>query len=379
MNTRAGAADSQNAELNQAFMQARALQAENRLDEARHIYEQILLRIPHHAESLMLLGSISYQKGDEIQGDAYVERAVAVFREFVRREPNSAAYQGPLANLLLARGKQAESEQICRHLQLQLNPIRMTPQQFVERRSAAILSGLPPMIINTVPKSASESIWNQLAEGLGLAQAHVSIGLFPDCCLVGPRVKALAQGGLIVKEHIPATPYNLEVLAAEKLTRLVFHVRDPRQATLSWAHFVKDDVAMRLMAPIWRRIVPKAEVLAQDLPSVIDWAIDHYLPLIVNFIQGWIEVDAEKRHGLSVLFMDFETFRQTPEAYLEAVLRFYGVPQDRFRAQAAAEAQVVHLRKGEIDEWRGVFTPEQAERAWRAIPPAMAERFGWQA
>ena len=253
----------------------------------------------------------------------------------------------------------------------------VSPEAVADR---AALAGLPPMIVNTLPKSASESIWNQLAEGLGLGQAHISLGLFPDCCVLGPRAQALGQGGVITKEHIPATDHNLRMLAENGVKRLVFHQRDPRQATLSWAHFVRDDVSMRLMAPLWRRIVPPASVLRQgELAPVVDWAIEHYLPLLVAFVEGWLEVERSGAHGMEVLFMDFETFRRTPEAYRDRVLAFHEIDPARFRRTEAEEAQVVHLRKGEIEEWRRVFTPAQQERAFAALPPALAERFGWAA
>ena len=366
--------------LEQAFHHGRMLQAEGKLAEAGRIFEQILVRVPHHTESLTLLASTCYQRGEDTQGDAYVKRAIEVLRGYLERTPNAAPGQALLANLLLARGHREEAEGICERLFLPLNPIRMSAAEFNERRQSAALAGLPPMIVNTLPKSASESIWNQLAEGLGLGQAHISLGLFPDCCVLGPRAQALGQGGVITKEHIPATDHNLRMLAENGVKRLVFHQRDPRQATLSWAHFVRDDVSMRLMAPLWRRIVPPASVLRQgELAPVVDWAIEHYLPLLVAFVEGWLEVERSGAHGMEVLFMDFETFRRTPEAYRDRVLAFHEIDPARFRRTEAEEAQVVHLRKGEIEEWRRVFTPAQQERAFAALPPALAERFGWAA
>ena len=117
----------QRIDLNEAFMQARGLQGAGRLPEAQRIYEQILLRVPHHAESMTLLASICYQRGQDLQGQAYLDRAIEVLGQALREMPNSQATQALLANLLLARGRQAEAEAICATLQLQLNPIRATP------------------------------------------------------------------------------------------------------------------------------------------------------------------------------------------------------------------------------------------------------------
>ncbi|MCG8360631.1 MAG: tetratricopeptide repeat protein [Kiloniellales bacterium] len=355
---------------------ARNHQSAGDLERAKRLYGQILLSVPHHAESLTMLASIAYQQGDDVQAEAYLDQAVKIYRAVLDQMPQNLRVRAPLANLLLARGKLAEAEAAVGELMLPLNPIRATPETFVARRRSGIDRGLPTMVINTVPKSASESIWNQLAEGLGLGQCHLSLGLYPDCCLIPARVHSAAEGGLVVKEHIRATPHNVGQLAQEGLNRLVFHVRDPRQATLSWAHFVHDDVSMRLMGPVWRKIVPSADTLRADLSGLIDWCIEQYLPLLIEFMAGWIELERDSSSPLDLLFLTFEKFRTEPDAYFGEILRFYDIDPKLFASDA--QADVVHLRKGLLDEWREVFSPDQQARAWSLIPKDMATAFGWE-
>ncbi|GAB5470055.1 MAG: hypothetical protein Kilf2KO_30850 [Rhodospirillales bacterium] len=366
-------------QVDQAFVQGRTLQSQGNYERAAQIYEQILAVWPYHSDSLTLLASLSYQRGEEVQADAYVERAIEAQRYILQHLPEAPTAWAPLANLLLARGQYAEAETICRTLNLPMNTIRADRQTFVDRRNAAMLSGLPPMLITTLPKSASESIWNRLAEGLGLAQSHISMGLFPDCCVLGPRATTFAQGGVIAKEHIAATPHNLAMLGQAGLKRVLVHLRDPRQATVSWAHFVKEDVSMRLLAPLWRRIVPPASVLAQDMSAVMDWSIDNYLALQIDWVRSWIEAEKAAGSGPELLFLDFEGFKQDPDGYLAEVLRFFGVAPEAFRADRSAEAEVVHLRRGETDEWRGAMTAAQQERAAALLPEDLCARFGWRA
>ena len=362
--------------LEETFAAAREHQGAGRLDEAKRLYGQIMVRVPHHAESLIMLGSIAYQQGDDIQAEAYLERAIRIHRAVIQQMPKLLRVHASLVNSLLARQHPDEAESCVRNLELPINPIRATMEEFLSRRAQGIQHKLPAMLINTVPKSASESIWNKLAEGLSLAQGHLSIGLFPDCCLIPFRVRTAAEGGLIAKEHISATPFNLEVLAESGLDRMICHLRDPRQATLSWVHFVRDDVSMRLMAPIWRKIVPPLAVPKDDLAKQIDWSIDHYLPHLIAFIRGWVEADEDPGQSIKVLFLSFEEFRAEPAAYFEQVLAFYDIDRRRFAAET--EAEVVHLRKGLLDEWRQVFSAAQQKRAWDLIPPDLAERFGWR-
>lgn len=360
----------------EAFKLARQCQAEGGLEDARKIYERLLTLVPQHGEAATMLGSLAYQRGDEHQGDAFVDKAIGIYRAQLHATPFKPAPRASLANLLLARGQAAEAEEYLAGLEMPLNPIRASLETFFERQQSGARRGLPRMIIVTIPKSASESIWNRLAEGLGLAQSHMSIGLFPDCCLVPSRVAAMAQGGVIVKEHLPPTPHNMGLLQEHGLDRVVFHVRDPRQATLSWAHFVRDDVSMRLMAPLWRKIVPPAGVLQAGLESVIDWSVEHYLPLLLRFIEEWMAIADDPNSPIRVKLLDFELFRSDSARYENEVLDFYGIERDAFDRDAVSET--IHLRKGETDEWRGVFTQAQAAAAWRQIPKHMAERFGWR-
>ena len=258
----------------QAFELARQSQADGQLDDAKRLYESLLRFQPNHAGALTLLGSIHYQRGDDIQGDAFVDRAVQIYREAVAQAPDQTAMRAALVNQLLARDRADEALRYLDALELQMNPVRSDAKTFASTRAQAVERGRPPIVINTVPKSASETIWNRLAAGLGMAQSHLSIGLFPDCCIVPYRMRTFMDGGVIAKEHIPATRHNVRQLTEAGIDRMVFHVRDPRQATLSWAHFVQDDVSMRLMAPIWRKVVPPAAVLAKGVEATIDWSID---------------------------------------------------------------------------------------------------------
>lgn len=360
----------------EAYDTGRRLQSAGDLDAAKRYYGHVLFNIPHHSQALTMLASIAYQQGDDILAEAYVDRALGIYEEVLERMPNNLSVRAPLVNLLLARDRRDEAERHIAKLKLPLNPIRSTPEEFVRRRQRGIAKGLPPILINALPKSASESIWNRLAEGLDLPQSHLTLGLFPECSLIPARAASASDGGLVSKEHLPATPHNLDLLERHGLTRQVFHVRDPRQATLSWAHFVHDDVSMRLMGPIWRKTVPPATILSADLATQIDWCIENYLPIAVKFIGDWMEVAQSSSRDIAVRFLTFERFREDAEGYLTEVLAFYGIDPGHFEDPPAADA--IHLRKGLVDEWRDVLSAEQQAWAWRMIPPDMAETFGWQ-
>ena len=132
---------------------------------------------------------------------------------------------------------------------------------------------------------------------------------------------------------------------------------------------------MRLMAPLWRRIVPPAEVLKSEFDQLVDWCIDQFMKDLLAFIGGWVAVDRDPQQPLKLKFLSFEQFLANPDDYFSGVLDFMEL--DRGLFQADAEAEVVHMRKGESAEWRTVFTKAQQDRAWAMIPRDMADEFGW--
>ncbi len=345
------------------------------LDEAARLYERILARLPHQPQALTMRASVAYRQGDEEAGDRHIDRAIDVLALALYDMPPDAPEQAGLANLLLARNRVDEAAARLAHVELPLKPVRSCAADFDARRQRAHSADRPSILITTMPKSASESLWNILAAGLDFGQCHVSIGLFPNCCLVPSRLREMAFGGIVAKEHIAPDPLNLAMLADAGIERVLVHLRDPRQAVLSWAHFVSKDVGRRMLAPIWRRIVPPADVLDHGLEAVIDWCIDHYLPLLVDFADGWRRVAESDATEIRVRCLTFERFVASRRAYLADLLDFFGLAI--FDEAAIEQAMTIHWRRGQVDEWRRALTTDQRRRANNLLPVHLGEQFGW--
>lgn len=354
------------------------------LRAAREAFDHVRMLAPEHPTALTMLGSIAYQEGEDALGEIYLDRAIAFYESAARDHgtgPGRAGLIGPLANLLLARNREREIDArldpLLDDLDLPFNRLGQTAEAFATTRSRAVEQGLATVLICTVPKSASETLWNRLAAGLGLPQTHLGIGLFPRCRLLPKRLEAAVAGGLMAKEHIRPTAANLAALEQHGPSRLIVHQRDPRQAMLSWAHFVHDDVAHRPMGPIWRDLVPPASVLAGGIETVVDWSIDHALPWFVAFAAEWAALANQPRRRPMLHFSTFEQFVADADAVIDDILRFLAIPADRFDLRAAELAPDAHWRMGRTDEWRQVLDRRQRARARDALPPALASRFGW--
>lgn len=258
--------------------------------------------------------------------------------------------------------------------------------RFGQKPAPKAAANLPAVCLNTMPKSASIFIQDVLHHALGLERVRISSGFFPDDLVVPTWLSALAEGGRITQEHLPARPLNLRLLTRH-IDRLVWHVRDPRQATLSWTHHVaklrrdKRDAELAMIEPV----LP-ADYFDRDLAGQLDWQIDRHLPLLVAWTEGWLDVLDADDPPLKMLCTRFEDFRADKDAFFSRILAFYEIDPAHMRAitpllertQALRQGQA-HFRAGQTEEWRDIFTPEQRRRATACLGARVPARLNYDA
>ena len=147
------------------------------LAEAQQLYRMILEAQPNHTEVMTLMASLLYRDGADREATELVDQAIELYANTIRLQGENAQLAAALVNLLLARDRRSEAEARTQRLDFPVIPVRAGQEAFEARRQAAISAGHRTILITTVPKSASESIWNKLAEGLSLGQCHLSLGL----------------------------------------------------------------------------------------------------------------------------------------------------------------------------------------------------------
>lgn len=78
------------------------------------------------------------------------------------------------------------------------------------------------------------------------------------------------------------------------------------------------------------------------------------------------------------MFTRYEDFRVDEDAYCRRILEFHGLDASSFRSDPVPIAKErLHFRKGETDEWRAAFSPEQQQRAASLMPESLCRAFGW--
>ena len=211
----------------------------------------------------------------------------------------------------------------------------------------------------------------------------VAVSLFPDDLVLRPKLDVLARGNMISQQHVPASDINLRHIAA-RLPNIAVHVRDPRQATVSWMHHLKN-------FNVHRKTIPACEYGLQATSSALpesyfnwndekqmDWLLNFHFEQLISWTQGWVKAADEASVAPAILFTSHEELANDRDDLLRRLLRHYGIDPKEFNWNALPEATPqTHFRKGRIDEWRETLTETQMKKATARIPDELALRFGW--
>jgi hypothetical protein len=224
-----------------------------------------------------------------------------------------------------------------------------------QRREAARERGLPTFMIAAMPRAASASLTQTLAQSLAMPLLRISLGAFPHYALAPSWLNAVSPGGAVLHDHFGATPENLAVLRAAGVREVFVLVRDPRAAAASYVKWI-DSTGV---GPVGES--PEALALS---------AFQHgYLP----WLQAWIA--ASNRSDLHVRWIHSRQVSRD----------FAGVWRDLLSAHAplypaltpfldVAPAPVrANFVQGDDDRWRTLVGESTRQDMWAALSPAAIE------
>lgn len=241
-----------------------------------------------------------------------------------------------------------------------------------------------PIFLNTMPKSGSIYISRWLAHSLNLREMKVAVCLFPDDLIIRDQLDEFSHGNTITQQHIPAKDINLRFLAS-RIDKLVIHVRDPRQATLSWVHHLDNLHAYEDSVPACQlgleAVSPRLpdDYFSWSFERRLDYQIQNHLPQLLEWTDLWVAAAQNSAYGLDLLFTTYESFLDDSKKTLTQILEHFDIPLDVFDwSQQPQKTIHTHFRKGTPDEWKHIFSPEQSAKATHQIPPHLLERFGWK-
>jgi Flp pilus assembly protein TadD len=314
--------------------------------------------------------------------DAYLaqsfEPAVDIFLEALTADPDGAFRHfatfatGQLSQALIASNRTDEvvarldamlADHPHMHLICDEDPDKIT--HLLATREKNIRNGLPSVVVAAMGKSASTTIGNIFHSGFDLPTFAYSLFHMQ---VIDSWARDFARGGASYTTHLDPSRDTIARLKSAGISRIIVHVRDPRQALVSLVHHF-DKYPDQLV--VHRERVKDAPNMSARAMAVLDLYSSS-----IGWIRGWLDLDQE----IDILFSTFEEFVTDRTAFVGKYLEFYGVDRGFFSwEEAFGEHTGVdeHFRSGRTDEWREVFSPEEAEYLSSMMPLRAKERFGW--
>jgi Sulfotransferase domain len=237
----------------------------------------------------------------------------------------------------------------------------------------------PPMLLVALPRSGSVFLYHALTYGLNKhGTGQISAGAFPRIGACYESLAFLKRVNATAHTHLAPSRANLIELGPRlKLEHLHVHVRDPRQAMVSWFHFMPGVVQQEDVAQGLHYNVP-SDYFEWSTERQIDWQIDNWLRWEIEWIDGWLRASDEPWFKTKIFYTTFEDMVREPEPFFARILEFYGIDPGLFEApQKPRSRGDRNFRKGALDEWRALLTPAQIERASAMIPERLFDQFGW--
>ncbi|MEP7702976.1 hypothetical protein [Paraglaciecola sp. 25GB23A] len=230
-----------------------------------------------------------------------------------------------------------------------------------------------PIIINTIPKCGNAFIFNTLSKTLNREFNDIAAGPWPDMYISERNIfKAIKNNGVVV-DHFSANLYNLNTLKDFNISKMIFHCRDLRQATLSWLHWI-DSKFKKGQLKTWEH-PPHAEYFSLSEQTKLDVLIEYWLPKLCSYVEEWTTLD--KSSLLEIKFTDFSTMADDPRLFFDGIFEFFELDVSTSNLIVPSKKES-HFRKGLKNEWVDIFSSSQIRRMNSLIPPAFFERFGWQ-
>ena len=237
---------------------------------------------------------------------------------------------------------------------------------------------VPGIIFNTLPKSGSVYISKTLSRSLDIEYRNINLahGYFPNYFLIARELSRITKGNVIRQEHFDASPINIKILL-RYVDRIIVHLRDPRQATLSWLHHVnrllkespEDSVNYTIHTP------PNG-YLEWSIEKQLDWHIETHLRTVVEWINDWVNY-VDNGGTLKVHFSSYEDLVSNEDSFMKNLLDFYSIPHNLFRHTPAEKIIDNNYRKGEKNEWVEVYSEKQKQEAKSIIGADLLNRFNW--
>ncbi len=347
-----------------------ALAALGELDRAERAFVEALRMNPHLTAARFAQGLNLLRLGDPSAAEASF-RSILAARAYVE-----GAYYGMAQ--ALAQQRRFDDAVAASEEWLRMATPDMA-QQAAQR--AAVERGVPALLFIAMHKSASEYIRSVLLAATGAPLFYPDLGTYPRNFLIPSAARRVALGGCVTRIHLDASEHNLTVLEGAGLATLAVHLRDPRAATLSFAHHlarVDEDEFHRFR--LYHDAALPLAYRSWDPEKQRAWCVEHYFPQALSTANGWHELACSRRTSMRIHLTTYENFVLDPAAFFRELFAFFAwAPANLEQVLAEHRPELDrNFRSGRPDEWRTVFTPEQQTWMGEQLARTRLHQLGWK-
>ena len=236
------------------------------------------------------------------------------------------------------------------------------------------------IFLNTLPKSGSVYIRNTLTKIINAKNHEIGNGyaLYDQLHIKKTINFFESSKNTITQNHIECSSININVIEKFNL-KINVHVRDPRQAMLSWIHHLdritgEDYLSEHILGAL--PLIPE-DYFLRSLEQKIDWHIDNYLEHLVQWIRKWVNYATMNKD--TVLLTEYNELKEKPVELLNKILSFFDF-QDTVIDELPNIGKNIndtHIRSGTSDEWLSVFSKRQKIKSSRMIDEDLIKKFNW--
>jgi hypothetical protein len=233
-----------------------------------------------------------------------------------------------------------------------------TMDQSISPYSEKCTSNFTPILFNTLPKSGSVFLNAALSSLLESKTILAPINQFPNSKIYWKSIERLQGSNTFTHGHFPATDSNLETIN-EKFSKVILHIRDPRQAVHSWYRFI--DSNFDKTGPYLYNI-PENYGNLKDEEKLYFFFHDQ-LNIFIDWIEQWMKVKQAKHEN--ILFTTYEKFIGNKYVFYSEILAFLNldldidhiISKENSKYNIIKTEKSFHFREGKKSSWKEELPP----------------------
>lgn len=269
----------------------------------------------------------------------------------------------------------------------------------------SVVASLPGIFVSSLPKSGTVWIRKCLTTGLGMPDVTGGGARgFPESSINLQDLHDISGSGKFFMMHVQ--PHILNLLSiCMNLGKMVLHIRDPRNACMSWLYFMdhlnsvisvnKFPQRSPYIGPHWNNCTfeQKFEVCLKFFyKETLQWLDGWFSALRIDFCSkrrlihilhsGNIPADGKYVHiqpcSTEVLVSTHEDILTEGEnKFILRILSFYDIPSSLYVHPDIQKDMSSHFRTGRKDSYQTELSVPQQMRLTESLPELWIQYFGW--